>query len=132
MAIKSYLLIDQLELQKNGVREKSFVGVLVFGHPLCSSKNSTEFNAEHETTWPFPCHIASNIPAFWDMQLHAIVRKISFYNFLYMYLKYVRNNSYKNLFFSFSSLQYLNSKTIWKCFSQKEKVVIFFPTGNFY
>ena len=45
----------------DGVREKSFLRALVFGHPYCSSINSTEFNAEHENTCPFPCHIGSSI-----------------------------------------------------------------------
>ena len=34
-------------------------------------------------------------------------------------------NSYKNLF-HFSSLQYLNTETPWKRFSQERKVAIFF------
>ena len=53
-----------MELQKNGVAEKSFLGVLVFGHPYCSSKDSTKFNAEHKNICQFSCHIGSNIPAF--------------------------------------------------------------------
>ena len=53
-----------MELEKNGVREKSFLGVLVFGHPYCSSINSTEFNVEHENTCSFPCHIGSSTPTF--------------------------------------------------------------------
>ena len=50
-----------MELEKNGVREKTFLGVLVFGHPYCSSSSSIESNAEHESTCPFPCHIASSL-----------------------------------------------------------------------
>ena len=50
-----------MELEKNGVRKKSFLGVLVFGHPYCSSINSTVFNVEHENTCPFHCHIGSSI-----------------------------------------------------------------------
>ena len=34
-----------MELQKTHV-----FGVPVFGNPYCSSKNSTEVNAEHEST----------------------------------------------------------------------------------
>ena len=56
------------------IREKSFLGVLVFGHPYCSSINSTKFNVEHENTCSFPCHIGSSIPTFWDMYLHVIVQ----------------------------------------------------------
>ena len=58
-----------MELEKNGVREKSFLGVLVFGHPYCSSINSTQFNIELENTCSFPCHIGSSNPTFWDMYL---------------------------------------------------------------
>ena len=64
-----------MELEKNGVREKSFLGVLVFGHAYCSSINSTQFNVEHENTCSFPCHIGSSIPTFLDMYLHVIVPK---------------------------------------------------------
>ena len=50
-----------MELEKNGVGEKSFLEELVFGHPYCLSINSTEFNVEHENTCPLPCHIGSSI-----------------------------------------------------------------------
>ena len=50
-----------MELEKNGVRKKSFLGVLVFGHPYCSSINSAAFNVEHENTCPFHCHIGNSI-----------------------------------------------------------------------
>ena len=42
-----------MELEKNGVREKSFLGVLVFRHPYRSSMKSIQFNVEHENTCPF-------------------------------------------------------------------------------
>ena len=64
-----------MEEEKIGVREKSFLGVLVFGHPYCSSISITEFNVEHENTCSFPCHIRSFIPTIRDMYLHAIVQK---------------------------------------------------------
>ena len=70
MAIKNYILIEL-----DGVREKSCLGVLVFGHPYCSSIKSTDFNLEHKNTCPFPCYIGSSIPTFLDMHLHVIVRK---------------------------------------------------------
>ena len=70
MAIKIYILIEL-----DGVKEKSFLGVLVFGHPYCSSNNSTEFNDEHENTCLFPCHIGSSIPTFRDMYSHVILEK---------------------------------------------------------
>ena len=50
-----------MELEKNGVGEKSFLEELVFRHPYCLSINSTEFNVEHENTCPLPCHIGSFI-----------------------------------------------------------------------
>ena len=53
-----------MEWGKNGVREKSILGVLVFGHLYCSSSNSTECNSEHENTCLFPCHTGSSIPTF--------------------------------------------------------------------
>ena len=64
-----------MELEKIGIREKSFLGILVFGHPYCSSINITEINVEHENTCSFPCHIRTFIPTFRDMYLHAIVQK---------------------------------------------------------
>ena len=71
-----------MELEKNGDGEKSFLGVLVFGHPYCLSINSSEFNVEHENTCSFPCHIGISIPTFRD--IIAIVRKkIVLHNFLY-------------------------------------------------
>ena len=70
MAIKSYVLIEL-----DGVRAKSFLRLLVFGHPYCLSSNNTEFNADHENRCPFPCHIGTFIPTFKDMYLHVIVRK---------------------------------------------------------
>ena len=78
MAIKIYILIEL-----DGVREKSFLRELVFGHPYCSSSNSIEFNAEHETTYAFPCHIGSSILTFRDMYLHVIMQKQISVIFLY-------------------------------------------------
>ena len=63
-----------MELKKSGVREKSLLGMLVFRYPCCSISHSTEFNAKHENTCPFPCHVGSSIPAFREMYLHSIVR----------------------------------------------------------
>ena len=62
-----------MESDKNRVR-KSFLGVLVFGHPYCSSRNNTEFKAEYENTCQFPCHIGSSILTFRDMYAHVVVR----------------------------------------------------------
>ena len=64
-----------MELEKNEVREKSFLGVLVFNNPHCSSINSTQFNVEHENACSFSFHLDSSIPTFRDMYLHVIVRK---------------------------------------------------------
>ena len=73
-----------MDLEKNEVREKSFLAVLLFGHPYCSSINSTQFNVEHENLCSFSCHLVSSILTFRDMYLHVIVRKKKmFYNFLY-------------------------------------------------
>ena len=63
-----------MELEKNEVKEKSFLGVLVFGHPYCSSINSTEFNVP-QNACPFPCHIGSSIPTSRNLYFHAIVPK---------------------------------------------------------
>ena len=51
---------SQIGLEKNGVTEKPFLGVLSFGHP-CSSINRTDFNVEHENTCPLPSYIGSSI-----------------------------------------------------------------------
>ena len=72
-----------MELERNGFREKSFLGVLVFGHSHCSSINSTQFNVEHENACSFPCHIGSSILTFRDMYLHVVVQKKLLDNFLY-------------------------------------------------
>ena len=93
------MAIKNLEL--DDVREKSFLRVLIFGHSYCLSSNSTEFNAEHERTYPFPCHIGSTILTFRDIYLHIIVQKKKFY---------------------FSPLQYLNSEARRKRFSQKKQL----------
>ena len=94
-----------MELEKNGVREKSFLGVLVFGHPYCSSTDSTQFNFEHENTCSIACHIGSSFPTFQDMCLHVTVRKKKlFYNFLYKIhhiykkIKFLRKTTLKTVF----------------------------------
>ena len=51
-----------MEFEKNGVKEKSVLGALVFAHLYCSNSNRTEFNAEHENTCPFPCYTGTSIP----------------------------------------------------------------------
>ena len=50
----------------------SFLGELLFGHPYCSSINSTLFNVEHENTCSFPCHLGSSIPTFWEKNCFII------------------------------------------------------------
>ena len=89
MAIKSYILIEL-----NRIREKSFLEVLVFGHPYCSTINSTQFNVQRENTCSFPCHIGSSIPTFRDMYLHVIVRKKKFYNFCVKFTIYEKNSNF--------------------------------------
>ena len=64
-----------MELGKNGVRENSFLGVLVSGQQYCSSINSTQFNVENENICSFPCDTGSSIPTFREKKL--------FCNFLY-------------------------------------------------
>ena len=71
-----------MELEKNGVKEKSILGALVFAHPYCSNSNRTEFNAEHENTCPFPCYIGTSIPTYRGMYVHEIERKSFFPNLL--------------------------------------------------
>ena len=119
-----------MELERNGVREKSFLGVLVFGHPYCSSIDSTHFNVEHENTCSFLCHIGSSILTFRDMYLHVIVRKkncfIIFCIKLTIYKKFFKKNSYKNLFFILP-LYYPSMETLYP----KKKSFNIFPTRNF-
>ena len=79
-----------MELEKNRVRGKSFLGVLVFGPPYCSSINSTQFNVEHENTCSFPCHKGSSIPTFRDMYLHVTVRKKSCLVIFYINSSYIK------------------------------------------
>ena len=103
----------------------------MFGHPYCSSIDSTHFNVEHENTCSFLCHIGSSILTFRDMYLHVIVRKKNcFITFcikltIYKKLKFLRRTAIK-ISFSFTSLLYLNRETPWKFFIQKRKVAIFF------
>ena len=56
----------------------------MFGHPYCSSINSTEFNVEHENICPFHCHIGSSINNIsGDVLTCNCAKKKLFYNFLY-------------------------------------------------
>ena len=105
MTIKNYTLIEL-----DGVKEKSILGVLVFG-PNCQSSDSTEFNAEHENTSLYPCHIGGSIPTFRDKKYIDISIYIFFcIKFtIYMYIKYVKN-SYKGLFFIFPLYNALTAK----------------------
>ena len=120
-----------MELEKNGVREKPFLGVLVFGHPYCASINSTQFNVEHENTCSFPCHIGSSIPTFRDMYLHVIVRKkICFIIFCIKFNIYKKNqifkkNSYTNLFFILLLYYTLTEKLYENGLSKEEKLQYF-------
>ena len=102
MAIKSYMLIEF-----DGVREKSFLGVLVFGYPYCLGINSTEFSVEHENTYPFPCYIGSSMN---NISGHVLTCNcaekncsIIFYvKFtIYKKIQIFQKNSNKNLFFIF-------------------------------
>ena len=66
-----------------------------------------------------------------------LCKKKLFYNLLYkIYHIYIKNqtfkeNTFKNLFFNFSSLRYLNRETPWKRFSEKRKVAKFFQLQIF-
>ena len=115
-----------MELEKNGVREKSF---------YCSSTDSTQFNVEHENTSSFPCHIGSSIPTFRDMYLHVTVRKKKlFYNcfykihYIYKKNKSFKKNSFKNLFFILLLYYTLTEKLHGNA---KKKSCNIFPTRNF-
>ena len=46
MAIKSSILMELDGFREKWCKKKSFLGVLVFGHPYCSRSNSIEFNAD--------------------------------------------------------------------------------------
>ena len=108
---------------------KSFLAVLVFWHPYCSSINSTHFNFEHENTFSFPCHIGSSILLFRDMYLHVIVRKeifvIIFCIKSTIYKKKIQKNSYKNLFFILLFYYTLTEKLYGNALSKKEKLKFF-------
>ena len=120
-----------MELERNGVREKSFLGVLVFGHPYCSSIDSTHFNVEHENTCSFLCHIGSSILTFRDMYLHVIVRKKNcFIIFCIKFTIYKKNqifkkNTYPNLFFILLLYYTLTEKLYENGLSKKEKLQYF-------
>ena len=79
MSIKSHILKEL-----DGVREKSFFGELVLGHPHCSSSNSTEFNDEHENKCPFSSHTGSSILTFREIYLHVIVQK-KFFSIIFLH-----------------------------------------------
>ena len=72
---KLHIVRAKWSWRKMELEKKSFLGVLVFGHPYCSSTGSTQFNVEHENTCSFPCHIGSSFPTFRDMYLHVTMRK---------------------------------------------------------
>ena len=94
-----------------------FVGTSV-GAPILLEQfqNSTRFNTERESTCPFLSHIGNSIPKSSYMCLYLIVWKKIFIVFcikfnIYMYIKYVTNNNYKNVFFfNFSFSQNLTAK----------------------
>ena len=120
-----------MELEKNGVTEKSFLGVLVFGHPCCWSINSTQFTVEHGNTCSFPCHLGSSIPMFRDMYLQEIVPKkncliifcIKFR--IYKKIQIFKKNSYKSFFFILLLYYTLTDKLHRNALSKKEKLQYF-------
>ena len=117
-----------MELEKNGVREKSFLRVLGFGHPYCLSINNTQFNVEHQNTCSFSCHIGSSIPTFWDTYLHVTVRKKNCFVMLcikltiYKKIRIFKKNSYKNIFFILLLYYTLTEKLHRNALSKKEKL----------
>ena len=126
MAIKSYILIEL-----NGVWEKSFLGVLVFGHPCCLSIDNTHFNVEHKNTCSFPCHIGSSILTFWDMYLHVIVRKKNCFIIfcikliIYKKIQIFKKSSYNDIFFIVLLSYTLTEKLHGDALSEKEKLQYF-------
>ena len=122
-----------MELEKNGIREKSFLGVLVFGNLYCPSINSTQFNVEHENTCSFPYHIgSSSFPTFRDLNvLKCNCAKKKNYNFLYKIhhiykkIQVFKRNSYKNLFFILLLYYTLTEKLHGNALSKKEKLQYF-------
>ena len=120
-----------MEFEKNGIREKIFLGVLVFGHPYCSSIDSTHFNVEHENTCSFPYPIDSSILTFRDMYFHVIVRKKSCFIIfcikltIYKKIQIFKKNSYKNLFFILLLYYTLTEKLHGNSLSKKEKLQYF-------
>ena len=134
MAIKSYLLIELNGVEKNGVRQKSFLGVLVFGHPYCSSNNSIEFNVEHESTCSFLCHLGSSIPTFWGHVLTCNCAKkncfIMFCVKFKIYKKYLRKTAMKISFsFHFFTIPY--QRNSMENLYPKKKSYNIFPTRHF-
>ena len=127
-----------MQLEKNGVGEKLFLGVVVSGHPYFSNSKSTEFNVEHKNTCSFPFYISSSISTSRDMYLPKIVRKLFFYN-LYkthhvnVYWVYKKQQLWKS-FFHFSSLHFaslFSSFFLLDGNALVKKIAIFFPTRNF-
>ena len=114
----------------DGVREKSFLGVLVFGYPYCLGINSTEFSVEHENTYPFPCYIGSSMN---NISGHVLTCNcaekncsIIFYvKFtIYKKIQIFQKNSNKNLFFIF--LLYIpKQKNSMETLKPKKKIAIF-------
>ena len=80
-----------MELEKNEVREKSFLEVLVFGHSYCSSINVTEFNTEHENTCSFPCYIGTSILTFRGMHC---AKKHCFTIFCIKFTIYIKKSNF--------------------------------------
>ena len=125
-----------MKLEKNGVRKKSFLGVLVFGHSCCLSINSTEFNVEYKQTCPFYCHIGSSINNISGHVLTCNCAKKIVLQFFVLNSPYINRSKFFErtaikISFSFSSLGYLNRESAWKSFSQKRKVAIFFYLQTF-
>ena len=139
MAIKSDILIvrwSQMELEKDGVREKSFLGALVFGHSYCSSINSTEFNVEHKKTCPFPCHTGRPID---NISGHLLTCncankncfiifciKFTIYKKMHIFQKYSFKNLSSIFFFTIPEQSNYMEK-----FQPKKKSCNIFPSRNF-
>ena len=125
-------------LEKNGIRKKSFLGVLVFGNLYCPSINSTQFNVEHENTCSFHYHIgSSSFPTFRDLNVlkcncakkKIIIFCIKFITYIKKF-KFLRRIAIK-ISFSFYFFTIPSQRNSMETLYPKKKSCNIFSTRNF-
>ena len=115
-----------MKLEKNGVRKKSFLVVLVFRHLYCSNINSTAFNVEHENTCPFHCHIGRSINS---ISAHGLTCNCAKNYFIIFCIKFsiYRKTQKKKIFFERTAIKFSFSFFFFTIPKQRNSMEMFYP-----